>query len=53
MYDPLVTLADLLNAHHELYIAADIAYENTFNTDDDRVAYLFKKYQEKKREEIK
>lgn len=46
LYDPLVTPSDLLKAHRDLDKAVETAYGKTFTTDEDRVAHLFKKYQE-------
>lgn len=46
LYDPLVTPPDLLKAHRELDQAVDRAYGKSFATDEARVSYLFKKYQE-------
>lgn len=46
LYDPLVMPSDLLKAHRELDSAVDKAYGKRFNSDEDRVAFLFKKYQE-------
>lgn len=47
LYDPLATPPDLLKAHRELDNSVDKAYGKTFKSDDDRVAFLFQKYQEK------
>lgn len=46
LYDPLVTPRELLQAHKELDQVVDKAYGKTFKTDEDRVAFLFEKYQE-------
>lgn len=47
LYDPLVTPPDLLKAHNDLDKSVDKAYGRTFKTDEDRVAFLFEKYEEK------
>lgn len=53
LYDPLATPPDLLKAHHDLDKSVEKAYGQTFKTDEDRVAFLFEKYQEKVLSEIK
>ena len=53
LYDPLATSPDLLKAHHDLDKSVEKVYGRTFKTDEDRVAFLFEKYQEKVRSEIK
>lgn len=53
LYDPLATPPDLLKAHHDLDKSVEKVYGRTFKTDEDRVAFLFEKYQEKVRSEIK
>lgn len=52
LYDPLATPPDLLKAHQDLDKSVEKAYGKTFKTDEDRVAFLFEKYQEKVREEM-
>ena len=46
LYDPLVTPPDLLKAHNDLDKSVDKAYGKFFKTDEERVAFLFEKYQE-------
>lgn len=46
LYDPLTMPADLQKAHDMLDAAVERAYGKRFNTDAERVAFLFKKYQE-------
>lgn len=53
LYDPLATPPDLLKAHYDLDKTVEKAYGNTFKTDEERVSFLFEKYQEKYIEEIK
>lgn len=52
LYDPLATPPNLLKAHQDLDKAVEKAYGKTFKTDEDRVAYLFELYQEKRKEEL-
>ncbi|KXH82072.1 DNA methyltransferase [Sporosarcina sp. HYO08] len=52
LYDPLATPPDLLKAHNDLDRSVEKAYGKTFKTDEDRVAFLFEKYQEKVRSEM-
>lgn len=52
LYDPLATPPDLLKAHRDLDRSVERAYGKTFKTDEDRVAFLFEKYQEKVRSEM-
>lgn len=47
LYDPLAMPVDLLKAHLDLDKAVEKAYGQTFKTDEERVAFLFRKYQEK------
>lgn len=47
MYDPFATSLDLLRAHRDLAKVVDRAYGKTFKTGEDRVAFLFEKYQKK------
>lgn len=53
LYDPLATPPDLLKAHHDLDKAVDKAYGKNFKTDEERVAFLFELYAEKRKELIK
>ncbi|UOE62942.1 class I SAM-dependent DNA methyltransferase [Priestia filamentosa] len=48
LYDPLITPPDLLKAHQELDKLVEKTYGKTFKTDEERVAFLFEKYKEKK-----
>lgn len=52
LYDPLATPPDLLKAHQDLDKAIEKAYGKTFKTDEERVAFLFEKYEEKNKEEM-
>lgn len=52
LYDPLAMPPDLLRAHNDLDKSVERAYGKTFKTDDERVAFLFKKYQEEIQKEI-
>lgn len=52
LYDPLATPPDLLKAHQDLDKAVEKAYGKTFKTDEERVAFLFEKYEEKNKEEM-
>ncbi|MCP1096674.1 N-6 DNA methylase [Bacillaceae bacterium OS4b] len=52
LYDLLATPPDLLKAHRDLDKAVEKAYGTTFKTDEERVEFLFEKYQEKHREEL-
>ncbi|MEH6917505.1 type IIL restriction-modification enzyme MmeI, partial [Priestia megaterium] len=53
LYDLLATPPDLLKAHRDLDKAVEKAYGRLFKTDEERLAFLFEKYQEKNREKIK
>lgn len=53
LYDLLATPPDLLKAHRDLDKAVEKAYGRSFKTDEERLAFLFEKYQEKNREKIK
>lgn len=53
LYDLLATPPDLLKAHRDLDKAVEKAYGRSFKTDEERLAFLFEKYQEKSREKIK
>jgi len=46
LYDPLVTPPDLQKAHNDLDKSVDKAYGKAFKTDEERVAFLFEKYQD-------
>lgn len=52
LYDSLATPPDLLKAHQDLDKSVEKAYGSTFKTDEERVAFLFELYQEKRNEEI-
>ncbi len=47
LYDRIAMPPDLLKAHRELDQSVDKAYGKKFKTDEERVAHLFKLYQEK------
>ncbi|MCA1010377.1 class I SAM-dependent DNA methyltransferase [Halobacillus halophilus] len=46
LYDLVATPPELLRAHRELDKAVEKAYGKTFKSDEDRVDFLFKKYNE-------
>ena len=46
LYDYLATPPDLLKAHRELDKAVEKAYGQTFKTDEERMEFLFEKYQQ-------
>lgn len=46
LYDPLTMPPELVNAHNKLNAEVEKAYGKRFNTDADRVAFLFDKYSE-------
>jgi hypothetical protein len=45
LYDPLAMPKELLKAHQKLDKAVEAAYGRTFDSDSQRVAYLFELYQ--------
>jgi hypothetical protein len=45
LYDPLTMPKELLKAHQKLDKAVETAYGRTFDSDSQRVAYLFELYQ--------
>lgn len=47
LYDPLSIPSDLLKVHNELDKAVEKAYGKKFETDEERVTFLYEKYQEK------
>lgn len=47
LYDTLTTPPDLLKSHNDLDKSVDKAYGKIFKTDEERVAFLFKKYKER------
>lgn len=50
LYDPVLMPLDLLRAHQQLDKLVDKLYGKSFKTDEDRVAFLFEKYAEKKKD---
>lgn len=44
LYDPLIMPPDLLQAHHKLDISVEKAYGRRFNSDSERVSFLFDRY---------
>jgi len=53
LYNPIAMPPDLQKAHRDLDKSVEKAYGETFKTDEDRVAFLFQKNQEKAKGKIK
>lgn len=45
LYDPIVAPPDLIKAHNDLDRAVERSYGKTFKSDEERVSFLFEKYQ--------
>ena len=52
LYDPLTTPLPLVQAHNRLDAEVEKAYGRRFNSDADRVAFLFEKYKEYEIEDV-